>query len=140
VEEGISRTRLAGQVEDRFFSLRRELGVSTFGINQIVLAPREVGRVHRHERQEEVYYVVEGTLTVRLENDAETLGPGELIRIAPGIRRQLVNHGPDRLVLVALGGAAEHNGRDGMAYPGWETAYEDWSPPQDLPRPADLTE
>jgi uncharacterized cupin superfamily protein len=138
MEEGTARTRLQDEPEDRFVRLRAELGVTSLGMNQIVLRPGQRGRIHRHERQEEVYLVLDGTLTLLLEGDETTLERGELIRVAPGIRRQLVNHGPDALHLLALGGAGEHEGRDGVAYPGWD-ATEGVSP-QEMPLPEDLPE
>ena len=39
---------------DRFQRLRAELGVTSFGMNLLTLRPRQRGRIHRHERQEEV--------------------------------------------------------------------------------------
>jgi hypothetical protein len=42
------------------------------------------------------------------------------------------------LSLLALGGAGEHEGRDGLAYPDWD-ASEPVSP-RDLPLPEDLPE
>src|SRR5438093_12410423 len=104
MERGIAVTRLDPDAAERFVPLRRELGVTSFGMNQIVLAPGQRGRIHRHQRQEEVYLVLEGTLTLLLEDEPTELGQGELIRVAPGMRRQLVNRGPARLVLLALGG------------------------------------
>ena len=89
---------------ERFVSLRRALGVTSFGINQMVLEPRQRGRIHRHERQEEVYLVLEGTLTLLVEGEEQALERGELVRVAPAVRRQLVNRGPERLVMLALGG------------------------------------
>jgi quercetin dioxygenase-like cupin family protein len=136
MEPGTSRAQLNPDVGERFLPLRRELGVSSFGMNQIVLEPGQRGRIHRHKAQEEVYLVLEGTLTLLLDGDASELARGELIRVAPGIRRQLVNRGPDRLVLLALGGAAEHRGRDGEAFANWEDASP--VPPQELPMPPDL--
>ena len=52
-------------------SLRRALGVTSFGINQMVLEPRQRGRIHRHARQEEVYLVLEGTLTLLVEGEEQ---------------------------------------------------------------------
>jgi uncharacterized cupin superfamily protein len=40
--------------DERFQSLRRELGVQSFGINLMRLEAGQRGRIHRHERQEEV--------------------------------------------------------------------------------------
>jgi uncharacterized cupin superfamily protein len=136
MEEGTSRTRLDPDSDERFVPLRRRLGVTTFGMNQIVLQPRERGRIHAHEHQEEVYLVLDGTLTLLIENDETILRPGELIRIAPGVRRQLVNRGPDRLSLLALGGAKEHEGRDGRAWTDWDA--EESAQPRDVPMPPDL--
>jgi uncharacterized cupin superfamily protein len=136
MEPGTARTRIAGETEQRFVALRRELGVTSFGMNQIVLQPGQRGRIHRHQRQEEVYLVLEGTLTLVVEREASTLERGELIRVAPDLRRQLVNRGPDRLVLLAVGGDGEHAGRDGEAFASWDDAHP--APPQQVPLPADL--
>ncbi len=136
MENGTTKTRLDPETGERFLALRRQLGVSSFGFNQIVLQPGQRGRIHRHQRQEEVYLVLEGTLTILLEGEATDLEAGELIRVAPQVRRQLVNRGPGRLVLLALGGAAEHQGRDGEAFGDWSD--EDPVAPQELSMPADL--
>ena len=98
---------------ERFQRLRAELGVESFGMNLIVLAPRQRGRIHAHERQEEVYLVLEGELMLFVDGVAHVLGPDRVVRVGPGVRRQLVNAGPARLVLLALGGAGDHVGRDG---------------------------
>ena len=136
MEEGTTRTRLRLDSVERFVPLRRELGVTTFGINQIVLEPGQRGRIHRHLRQEEVYLVLAGRLSLLIEGEETELETGELIRVAPALRRQLLNRGPQRLVLLALGGATEHEGRDGMAFASWEDHAG--VPPQELALPADL--
>ena len=136
VEGEIARTRLDPDHQERFLSLRRALGVTSFGMNQIVLQPGQRGRIHRHTRQEEVYLVLEGRLCLIVEGEESHVGEGELVRVAPSVRRQLVNRGPGRLVLLALGGAGEHQGRDGEAFASWTQA--EGVNPQDLPLPADL--
>jgi uncharacterized cupin superfamily protein len=136
MESGIARSRLDPATGERFVSLRRQLGITSFGMNQLVLEPRQRGRVHRHERQEEVYLVLEGTLTLLVEREEHVLGPGEVVRVAPDLRRQLVNRGPDRVVLLALGGAGEHVGRDAEAFASWDDRRG--APPQEVPLPADL--
>ena len=130
------RTRLDPDTAERFLALRRQLGVSSFGINQIVLQPGQRGRIHRHKRQEEVYVVLEGTLTLVLEDAptesrARRVDPGGAAGPAPAGQP-----GPGRLVLLALGGAGEHQGRDGEAFPSW--ADEQPVSPQELPMPPDL--
>ena len=136
MEDGVSFAQLGPAAGERFQALRRELGVTTFGLNVIAFEPGQRGRIHRHARQEEVYLVLEGTLTLSVENQATDYEIGELIRVAPDVRRQLVNLGPDRLVLLALGGALEHQGRDGEAFSSWE--QDTPTPPQETPFPDDL--
>jgi mannose-6-phosphate isomerase-like protein (cupin superfamily) len=138
MEEGISRTALDPEAGERFVPLRRKLGVTSFGINQIVLEPRQRGRIHRHQRQEEVYVVLEGTLTLLVEGEEQAVQRGELVRVAPAVRRQLVNRGPERLVLLALGASGEHQGRDGEAWTDWDSPRS--ATPQEIPLPDDLPE
>lgn len=137
MEPGADFTQLNPDTYERFQRLRAELGVSTFGLNLIVLQPGQVGRIHRHERQEEVYLVLEGELSLLLEREEHVVPTGSLARVAPEVRRQLVNRRPRRLVLLALGGAVEHEGRDGVAFASWEAT--EGAPPQDTPLPADVS-
>ncbi len=136
METGVSYTDLQPDSEQRFVPLRRELGVTAFGLNQIVLQPGERGRIHAHERQEEVFVVLEGTLTLIIEGEPVDLPAGRLARVAPEVRRQLVNLGPSRVVLLALGGAEPHDGRDGRAYRAWTDTHP--SSPQEVPLPEDV--
>lgn len=124
--------------EENFFqTLRRELGVTSFGINALTLAPRKRLRVHIHERQEEVYLVLEGELTLIVEGEPHVLGVGDLARVSPAARRQLTNPGEERTVVLALGGSGEHESRDARAWTSWEEEGEGRSP-QEVPLPDDL--
>jgi uncharacterized cupin superfamily protein len=136
MEDGVSFAQLGLADGERFQRLRQELGVTTFGLNAIALAPGQAGRIHRHARQEEVYLVLEGELSLLVEGEEHRLGRGALARVAPGVRRQLVNRRPERVVLLALGGAQPHEGRDGEAFASWEEA--DGRPPQEVPLPDDV--
>ncbi len=91
METGVSYSKLDPDSDERFLSLRRELGITTFGINQIRLRPGQRGRIHRHFKQEEVYLVLAGTLTLGVEGEERELTQGEIVRVAPEVRRQLVN-------------------------------------------------
>ncbi|MGA2758523.1 MAG: cupin domain-containing protein [Solirubrobacteraceae bacterium] len=122
---------------ERFQSLRTPLGVSSFGINLMVLQPGQRGRIHAHERQEEVYLVLEGELTLLVEGVEHRLGADQLARVGPAARRQLVNSGAEPVVLLALGAAGDHAGRDALAWPAWEDGGPG-APPQEVPLPPDL--
>jgi uncharacterized cupin superfamily protein len=136
MEKGVSYGKLEMGGTERFVSLRQMLGVSSFGMNLILLQPGNRGRIHRHERQEEVYLVLEGTLSLAIDGVERDLGQGELARIAPEIRRQLINRGPGRLAILALGASGEHVGRDGVAYASWDA--KQGAPPQQVPLPEDV--
>ena len=136
MEDGVARAKLNPDDPERFVPLRRALGVTSFGLNQMLLRPGQRGRIHRHERQEEVYVVLSGRLTLEVEGEPHDLEAGELMRVAPGIRRRVVNLGPEVVSVLAIGGANPHEGRDGLAYADWEDA--DPRPPQEVPLPEDL--
>ena len=135
METGFAFAKLDPGAQERFVSLRRELGVTTFGINQILLRPGQRGRIHRHLSQEEVYLVISGTLTLWIEGDEHSLHAGEIARVAPAVRRQLANRHDADVILLALGGANEHVGRDGEAFTSWDDTTG--APPQEVPLPED---
>jgi uncharacterized cupin superfamily protein len=136
MQDGITLGSIDHAGGDRFQRLRAELGVESFGLNLIRLAPRQRGRIHAHERQEEVYVVLSGTLTLATAEGERELGPGACARVAPAVRRQLVNRGRERCVLLAVGGAESHDGRDGIAFDDWDSAQG--RSPQEMPMPPDL--
>ncbi len=135
MNSGVSFAALDPGTEERFTSLRRALGVTSFGINQVLLRPGQRGRIHRHSAQEEVYLVLAGTLTLWVEGEPRQLAQGELARVGPEVRRQIANRGEEDVLLIALGAAGEHVGRDGEAFERWDA--EHGAPPQQIPLPAD---
>jgi mannose-6-phosphate isomerase-like protein (cupin superfamily) len=136
-ETDIAYTTINTNNSERFQSLRRELGVSGFGINAITLGPRQRGRIHAHEHQEEVFLVLDGELTIGIEGEETKVGRNGLVRVPAGVRRQLVNRGTTTLLLVALGATGEHVGRDARAWESWDEDG-DGRAPQEVPLPADL--
>ena len=136
MQEGVSYAKLEMQGADRFQRLREPMGIASFGINLIRLQPGQRGRIHRHATQEEVYLVLAGVLSLVVEGKERDLAQGELARVAPEVRRQLVNRGPAACVVLALGGAGQHVGRDGTAFVSWEAT--EGAPPQETQLPEDL--
>jgi len=122
MSEQFHRASLNAEPKDRFIRLREALGVTSFGINGIVLEPGQRNRIHNHRLQQEVFLVLEGTLTLLVEGEDVVVGPGELVEVPPGARRQLTNRGPEVVRLLALGGMVgnEHAGRDGEAFNQWD--------------------
>ena len=72
-----------------FRKVRRELGVTAFGVNAIELPVEYATGRHFHETQEELYFVHSGRVKITLNDDAEhVLGPGGLARVdAATVRR-----------------------------------------------------
>ena len=139
MDEDLTTAALDLDTDERFVPLRKLLGVSGFGINQLTLQPGQRMRIHRHAGQEEVYLVIEGRLTVLVEGVARTLAAGELMRVGPEVRRQLANTHRERVTLVALGTAFDgHESRDAEAFNTWEETTG--GQPRDVPLPDDLTD
>lgn len=84
--------------------LRQALGVSAFGINELALPPGAEGPEHDHagDRQEEVYVIIRGGGTIRVDGAEETLRPGQYVFLPAGARRQMVA-GDEGLAWVGVG-------------------------------------
>ncbi len=87
-----------------FRQLRPALGVTAFGINQLELPPGGEALLHDHrgDGQEEVYVVVGGSGTIRVDGGEQPLAPGKLVFLPPEASRQMVA-GPEGLAWVAVG-------------------------------------
>src|SRR5205823_6116920 len=88
-------------------------GEGTYSLSEIMLPPGYPGPLlHRHERTLDSFYVLEGTLTIRLgENDEVAAGPGSFGAIPPGTVHSFANRadGPVRaLNLMAPGGFEQY--------------------------------
>jgi mannose-6-phosphate isomerase-like protein (cupin superfamily) len=99
-----------------FRKVRRELGVTAFGVNAIVLPPGYATGGHRHERQEELYLVHRGTVELTFgDGESVVLGPGGMARVdASTVRRMRNVSSTDEAVYVCVGGAGGYVGRDGV--------------------------
>jgi mannose-6-phosphate isomerase-like protein (cupin superfamily) len=98
-----------------FRKVRRELGVSAFGINALVLPPSYAAPAHYHERQEETYFVHCGEVEIEFgDGSRHLLGPGGVARVDASTVRRLRNIGSQDAVLLIAGGADGYVGRDGQ--------------------------
>ena len=113
-----------------FRKVRRDLGVTAFGVNALVLPPGyETGR-HYHEEQEELYFVHEGRVQVTLGDDSvHELGPGGLARVDAATVRCMKNVGEGPAVLLVVGGKDGYVGRDGKLAEGETSRFGAGGPP-----------
>jgi mannose-6-phosphate isomerase-like protein (cupin superfamily) len=60
------------------------------------------GYGHRHKTQEEIYFVVSGTLEFKLDDEVLELAGGTAVRVAPEVVRSVWNEGPDDADLIIV--------------------------------------
>jgi len=58
------------------------------------------GYGHRHNTQEEIYFVVSGRLQFKLDDEIVDVDGGSAVRVAPEVARSVWNEGPDDAQLV----------------------------------------
>ena len=102
------------------FRAAADLGVSSFGISIIDLAPgADEYPEHDHSEeglggemfakrpqqlgQEEVYVALRGSGTVEADGEEYPIDPDHIVRVGPAVKRKVVP-GPEGLRLLALGG------------------------------------
>ena len=131
--EGVTVTRLDPESGERQVPIE----LRSFGARLLTLQPRQRNRVHRHKTQEELYFVLDGELTLALEGGEElTVRSHEIAVVQPSVRRQLMNRGWAKVSVLAVGAAGEHASGDGEAFTDWSD-NEPKRPP-DVPMPDDL--
>lgn len=86
--------------------LRGALDTDKLGFTILELEPDGMGKEHDESEsgQEEIYYVVEGSVTVELGDQEASLEEDEAIRLDPEQTRKIVNDGDVRAKLVLAGG------------------------------------
>ena len=84
--------------------VRRSVGARAFGFNYFVFPPNHVGHEHDHanDNAEEVYFVVKGSGTMRIDGEEVELRPGRFIRVDPAATR-VPRSGGEGLEFVTIG-------------------------------------
>ncbi|MFQ5592958.1 MAG: cupin domain-containing protein [Anaerolineae bacterium] len=68
----------------------------------VEVAPGARSRPHRHITGEEIYFVVSGTGVVHLGNHTQTISPGHVVHIPPGVRHVVENDSSTSLRLLVV--------------------------------------
>jgi uncharacterized cupin superfamily protein len=98
-----------------FRKVRQALDVTEFGVNAVVLPAGYQSRRHYHDRQQELYVVMEGEIEFDLDGAKQTLRPGGLARVdAPTVRSLRNTSATDEAVYLCVGGEGGYVGRDGQ--------------------------
>jgi quercetin dioxygenase-like cupin family protein len=93
--------RPSNQMEVLNTDLARQLGASALGARLWRLKPGQASTKHRHDEQEELYALLEGSGRVRIGEEVLDVEPGDYLLVAPDTVRQLFNDtDADQLWLV----------------------------------------
>jgi mannose-6-phosphate isomerase-like protein (cupin superfamily) len=97
-----------------FRRIRRELGVTAFGVNALIYPPGQEGFLHYHDEQDELYFVHRGRASFEVDGDEFELGPGGVVYVESTTPRKINNRTDEELVVLAVGGKEGYVGRDGQ--------------------------
>ena len=103
VQHGLSNTQ-----EARFPA--GDLGAEQTGMNYLIVKPgQREAFAHRHRTAEEIYVVLAGSGTVKLDDEVVDLEPLDAVRVRPGTARSF-EAGPDGLEVLVFGPHVEGDG------------------------------
>lgn len=88
-------------VEVRFY--RDQLGMAGGGMTVIKIGPGITTPAHNHKNQEEVYMVIDGEATIKLEDELIKLKPFDAVRVTKDVKRALRNSGKGPTTIIAFG-------------------------------------
>lgn len=95
--QSIIREPSAGRVLETFgnrvqFKVTGEDTSDKYAVMEFEVAPRAEGPpLHRHERFDEMYYVLDGTLQFRIDDEQIELGPGGFVYVERGTAHSASN-------------------------------------------------
>ncbi|HEY5976584.1 MAG TPA: cupin domain-containing protein [Solirubrobacterales bacterium] len=98
-----------------FRKIRKELGVTAFGVNAIVLPPTYETGSHYHDEQEELYFLHSGEIQFTFgDGTTQKLTAGGLAWVDAPTHRKVKNlSDTEEAVYVVVGGKDGYVGRDG---------------------------
>jgi mannose-6-phosphate isomerase-like protein (cupin superfamily) len=85
--------------------LTEQLGTEQIAFTHRQMPPKSGGKGgygHRHKTQEEIYYVISGTLQFKLDDEIVDVSGGTAVRVAPQVVRSVWNEGPEDVELVIV--------------------------------------
>jgi len=101
VEDMAARHGLSENQEARF--PQRDLGAEQTGMNFLSVKPgRREAFAHRHRTAEEIYLVLAGSGSVKLDDEVVELQRFDAVRVSPGVARGFAA-GPDGLEVLIFG-------------------------------------
>lgn len=99
IHDGLGRGRV------KILLAEEELRSALQYVHDTTLLPGASVGWHPHMDNEEVYYIVSGQGRMRVDDEEQTVGPGDVIVCHPGSHHSLENTGDDelRMIVIAAG-------------------------------------
>ena len=96
----------AGSFQHRYAIISDQIGAKLLGYNLTIVAPnKKANFFHNHHNNEEMFFILEGTGTLRFGGSEYSLRPNDIIACPPGKRdvaHQIINTGTGDLKYLAL--------------------------------------
>lgn len=85
------------------------LNAEQIALNYYELAPGDsfAFGYHKHENQEEIFYIQQGTVTFQTDTGDVTVEAGDCVRFSPGEFQQGTNEGEEHVIALAIGAPQE---------------------------------
>ena len=105
-----------------FRKVRRELDVTEFGANVVVMPEGYDAGTHFHDEQQELYVVLRGAIEIEFPGDGRSfvLREGGMARVDAPTQRHIRNAGAGDAAYFIVGGKGGYVGRDGRVPEGEE--------------------
>jgi uncharacterized cupin superfamily protein len=116
-----------GDAPGAFLGYARPMGSEQLGVNVRVLAPgmahvppgSDPTRGHSHRTIEEIYFVLEGELTMKLGDDVITLSPRDAVLIPPDTPRASRNDSASDVAFLMISTKAEDLRAESIGHDGF---------------------
>ena len=122
-----------GQYPGAMRFLTEHLGAEQLAFTHRLMPPKSGGKGgygHRHKTQEEIYFVISGTLQFKLGDEVVDVDGGCAVRVAPEVVRSIWNDGPDEAELVICSVRLEDPRADGEIVEGFWLSDRPAQPPR----------
>ena len=116
-----------GEAPGAFLGYARPMGSEQLGVNVRVLAPGmahvppggDPTRGHSHHTIEEIYFVLDGELTMKLGDDVMTLGPRDAVLIPAGTPRASRNDSDADVAFLMVSAKVQDIRAESVAHEGF---------------------
>jgi uncharacterized cupin superfamily protein len=109
--QALSRTeafwRASNQMGVQNTDLGKQLRTESLGARLWRLGPGQASTKHRHPEQEELYFLLEGTGRIRIDDEVLTLDPQSAVAVAAPAIRQLFNDTAEDALWLVVGAPRE---------------------------------